>query len=410
MEPIIQVQDVSKWFVNVRQGRTLREALMGWRRTREPEETKIWALRNISFNVVRGETVGIVGPNGSGKSTLLKILAGVLKPSQGSVIMRSQSLALLELGAGFRPDLTGEENIRMYSALFGLNREETRECLQSAVEFAELGDFIRMPVRSYSSGMRARLAMAAAVSLSAPIILIDEVLAVGDAAFRERSLSRLAELRRAGHTILIVSHELESIEQLCDRVLVLMEGSIAYEGEPGDAIWYYLQKIRQQQARERRAAVVEGEAVAEEEQPVVEILGAETLDEEANPKQVFQSGDTLLLRIRYIAHEPVERPVFRVQIWAYPALSREPVLVSGTNSEWGGWRPGKLEGPGTITVRYEALPLLGGEYAFRVAVLPNLFSRFPFDVCPNIAPFTVESRQAEGGGLIRIPHMWVGGQ
>jgi ABC-type polysaccharide/polyol phosphate transport system ATPase subunit len=407
IEPIIQVIDVSKWFIN-RQGRTLRETLMGWRKERGPGGARVWALRNISFNVGKGETLGIIGPNGSGKSTLLKILAGVLKPSQGSVILRGQSLALLELGAGFRSDLTGEENIRMYSALFGLNRRQTHECVQSAIEFADLGDFIRMPVRSYSSGMQARLAMAAAVSLSAPIILIDEVLAVGDAAFREKSLSRLADLRRAGHTIIIVSHELESIEHLCDRVLVLMEGSIAYEGEPGEAIWYYLQKIRQQQALERRTTV-EGEAIGEEH-PVVEILGAETLDEEGAPKQVFRSGDTLILRIRYIAHKPIESFVFQVQIWAYTAWNKEPVLVSGTNSEWGGWKPERLDGPGAITVRYENLPLLSGEYAFRVAVLPSLFSRFPFDVCPNIAHFTVESCRKEGGGLIRIPHTWHGGQ
>ena len=157
MDSVIQVQHVSKCFrIAPHKSRTLQTALIGRRGAHRSEDGTVWALQDVSLSVRKGETVGVVGPNGSGKSTLLKILAGVLQPSEGNVMVQEPSFALLELGAGFRPDLTGEENIRMYGALFGLNREEARDCLRTAIEFAELGHFIQMPVRSYSSGMRAR--------------------------------------------------------------------------------------------------------------------------------------------------------------------------------------------------------------------------------------------------------------
>jgi len=410
MDPVIQVQHVSKCFrIAPHKSRTLQAIVISRRGAHRLEDGTVWALRDVSLSVRKGETVGVVGPNGSGKSTLLKILAGVLQPSEGNVMVREPSFALLELGAGFRLDLTGEENLRMYGALFGLNREEARNCLQTATEFAELGRFIQMPVRSYSSGMRARLAMAAAVSINAPVILIDEVLAVGDAAFREKSLKRLAGLRRAGHTILIVSHDLENLQRLCDRVVVLMDGSVAYEGEPQEAIWYYLQKVREQQAR-RLHSTLPGEEIGEErERPPIEILGAETLDERERPKQVFGSGDTLLLRVKYCTHETIDNPVFQVQLWAHPVWNKEPVIILGTNSERMRYRVQRAMGEGALTVRYEHIPLLSGEYSFRVAVFSYLFASSPLDLCSDLAVFRVESRWDEGGGLIKIPHTWADG-
>lgn len=373
-----------------------------------PSRDHIWALRDVSLSVRKGETIGIVGPNGSGKSTLLKILAGVLQPSEGTVVLREPALALLELGAGFRLDLTGEENLRMYGALFGLNREQTQECLETAIKFAELDHFVQMPVRAYSSGMRARLAMAAAVSLSAPVIIIDEVLAVGDTEFREKSLTRLANLRNTGHTILIVSHELESIEQLCDRVLVLLDGSVAFEGGAKEAIWYYLREVRARRVRERLTALRSEDAGINDERRPVEIVGAETLDEMGEPAQVFRSGGTLLLKIRYRVRELVEPPVFRVQLWTHTPGSKESILVMGTNSERVGFKPDHAVGDKALLIRYEELPLLDGEYSFRVAILPSLFSKTPLDVRSGLGAFRAESRSEEGNGLIRIPHSWIG--
>jgi ABC-type polysaccharide/polyol phosphate transport system ATPase subunit len=406
MDPVIQAWGVSKCFHITPKARTLQAALFH-RQAAHSSNDLIWALRDVSLSVRQGETVGIVGPNGSGKSTFLKILAGVLQPDEGTVVLRKPALALLELGAGFRPDLTGEENLRMYGALFGLNREQTRDHLETAIQFAELGHFIQMPVRTYSSGMRARLAMAAAVSLSAPIVIIDEVLAVGDTEFKEKSLRRLADLRNAGHAILIVSHDLESIEQLCDRVIVLMDGSLVYAGEPQEAIWRYLREVRERHAR-KNVVLPSEEAVANGKvECPVEIIEAETLNEAGNPERIFRSGDTLLLKVKYRARELAEPPVFRVQLWTRTDRNKEPVLVMGTNTERAGIRLDNTASDQTLLVKYEKLPLLGGKYSFRVAVLPNLFSKSPFDVRPEAAAFRVESRREEGGGLVRIPHIWI---
>jgi ABC-type polysaccharide/polyol phosphate transport system ATPase subunit len=407
MDPVIEARGVSKCFHITPKARTLQAALLQRPNAHSPADL-IWALRDVSLSVCKGETVGIVGPNGSGKSTFLKILAGVLQPDEGTVALREPALALLELGAGFRLDLTGEENLRMYSALFGLNREQTQAHLESAIQFAELGHFIQMPVRTYSSGMRARLAMAAAVSLSAPIVIIDEVLAVGDTSFKEKSLRRLADLRSAGHAVIIVSHDLESIEQLCDRVIVLMDGSVAYEEEPQEAIWHYLREIRAKRARGHHLNALPGkDDTVDKEKPPVEIVDVEVLNEMGDPAQIFRSGNTLLLKIRYRVRKPASPPVFRVQLWAHTTLGKEPVLIMGSNSERAGVRLDDVPGDRTLLIKYESLPLLSGEYSFRIAVLPNLFSKTPFDVRSGLDTFRTESRSEEGTGLIRIPHSWI---
>jgi ABC-2 type transport system ATP-binding protein len=406
MAPVIEIQDLSKRFqFPSQQGRTLQAALLGVRKAQKPDNRAMWALRDVSLSIDKGETVGIIGPNGSGKSTLLKIMAGVLQPSEGTVKVHEPSLALLELGAGFRTDLTGAENIRMYGALFGLDKEATQNCLQAAIEFADLGHFIDVPVRTYSSGMQARLAMAAAVSLSAPIIIIDEVLAVGDTVFREKTLKRLANLRLADHTIVIVSHELGIIERLCDRVIVLFDGSLVHQGEPQETILYYLRRTRQEQAQKLRGADSAQENTSTESP--IEIIGAETLDETGSPQQVFSPGDTLNLRVRYYVHEPFDSPVFQVQI-RDPSSRKEPIVIFGTNSDRTGFQARKTTGEGTFTIAYRQIPLLSGEYSFHVAVLPNVFSPSPLSWKSELAVFRIESTWSEGGGLTKIAHEWIG--
>ena len=368
MSAVIEVQGVSKYFRIAPHKRQTLQAALTRRRHASSQEKTVWALRDLSLTVDKGEIVGIVGPNGSGKSTLLKILAGVLQPSQGTVTISEPALALLELGAGFRQDLTGEENLRIYGTLFGLHREEIRKCLKSATEFAELGDFIHLPVRSYSSGMRARLAMAAAVSLSAPVIIIDEVLAVGDAVFREKSLKRLSNLHEAGHTILIVSHNMESLQLLCDRVLVLIDGQVVYEDKPEEAIWYYIQRTRRERARKRRGLPVGTGMEESAAKPPVEITAAETLDEQGNPKRTFRAGDSLTLKIGYHVHEPIDHPVFQVQMWTQSIWNKTAVLVSATNSERGECEVETGLGEGAVFVHYEELPLLSGDYFFKISI------------------------------------------
>lgn len=410
MLPVVEIKNVSKHFrIPLHKTRTLREAVLRKWRGIEEKERKIWALRDISLEINQGEMVGIIGPNGSGKSTLLKILSGVLQPTQGEVIVREPSLSLLELGAGFRRDLTGIENLRMYAALFGLRRYHIQEFIEKAVDFAELDEFIDLPVRSYSSGMRARLAMSAAVSMSAPVIIIDEVLAVGDASFREKSIDRLVELNSQGHTILLVSHNLESVQSLCERVIVLIDGQVANVDEPFEAIWYYLQKVNQERARKRRAALGSEQSEEEEERPPLEILELELINEEGDTKETFRVGDQFFVRVKYRANEPIDNPNFQVQLFAYPTTGgkKEAVMILGTNSSRAGLELGKVTGEGSFTIRYDHFPLLSGDCFFRVVALPSAFGSSPFDVKTNLAPFTVESKWQEGSGLVEIPHVWL---
>jgi hypothetical protein len=246
--------------------------------------------------------------------------------------------------------------------------------------------------------------------MSAPVIIIDEVLAVGDASFREKSIDRLVELNNQGHTILLVSHNLESVQSLCERVIVLIDGHVAKVDEPFEAIWYYLQKVNQERARKRRAALSSAQSEEEDEdRPSVEILGLELVDEEGEAKETFRVGDKFFVKVKYRANEPIDNPNFQVQLFAYPTTGgkKEPVMILGTNSSRSGLELGKVAGEGSFTIRYDRFPLLSGDCFFRVVALPSAFGSSPFDVKTNLAPFTVESKWQEGSGLVEIPHVWL---
>lgn len=200
---------------------------------------EVWALRNITFQVKRGETVGVIGRNGSGKSTLLQVLCGVLKPTSGQIVVNGRISALLELGAGFHPEFTGRDNVYMNGAIMGLSRKEMDLRFQEIVDFAEIGDFIEQPVRTYSSGMFVRLAFACAVSIVPDILLVDEALAVGDAYFQEKCRQRIADFRKEGGSMVFVSHDMASVRALCDSVILLDKGIIIASGDPGKVVDLY---------------------------------------------------------------------------------------------------------------------------------------------------------------------------
>ncbi|HEV2018293.1 MAG TPA: ABC transporter ATP-binding protein [Gemmatimonadaceae bacterium] len=236
-DPSIHVRDLEKSFlIYARPEDRLKQSLFRGRRTYYRE---FWALRHISLDVERGETVGIIGQNGSGKSTLLQILAGTLRPNQGTVIVRGRVAAILELGAGFNPEFSGRENVMLSAAIVGLTRNEIEDRFADIAAFADIGDFIEQPVKTYSTGMYVRLAFAVATSVGPDVLLIDEALAVGDAAFQARCMRRIIELRERGVSILFVSHDLEAVKRLCDRAYVLRRGEFVTHGAP-DAVanWY----------------------------------------------------------------------------------------------------------------------------------------------------------------------------
>jgi ABC-type polysaccharide/polyol phosphate transport system ATPase subunit len=230
---VLRVDDTSKRFV-IRKEKSLKERIVNFGRSRLHRDD-FWALRNVSFEVEAGTTIGLLGANGSGKSTLLKVIGGIIQASGGFVERRGRIAALLELGAGFHPDLTGRENVYLNSSILGLSRKQTDEYFDSIVDFAEISDFIDTQVKFYSSGMYVRLAFAIAVHVDPDILLVDEVLAVGDERFQRKCMAKIRQFQKQGRTIVFVSHAANQVESLCDRVIVLSHGEVVFDGptKPG---------------------------------------------------------------------------------------------------------------------------------------------------------------------------------
>lgn len=228
------IDDVSKFFV-LRKDKSVKDRLLHPGRSKQHED-RFWALRNVSLQIQAGTTIGLIGPNGSGKSTLLKAIGGIIEPDEGKVETRGRLAALLELGAGFHPDLTGRENVYLNASILGMSKEETDSKFDSIVAFSGIAQFIDTQVKFYSSGMYVRLAFSVAIHVDPDILLVDEVLAVGDEAFQEKCLSKIQEFQQEGRTIILVSHAMGHITSLCDRAIVLNKGTVAFDGDPIEAV------------------------------------------------------------------------------------------------------------------------------------------------------------------------------
>lgn len=238
----IEVIGVTKSFkIYYDKARTLKEHLVFWRSNKNELFT---ALKDINLKIKKGETVGLIGVNGSGKSTLLKLMTKIIYPSSGKIITRGKLTSLLELGAGFHPDFTGRENIYFNASIFGLTKSDIEGRIDDIIAFSELGDFIDNPVRTYSSGMYMRLAFSIAINVDAEILLIDEILAVGDQHFQEKCFAKLQELKKSNKTIVIVTHDLGQIEALCNRAIWIYDGKIEMDGKPKDVVASYLKRCR----------------------------------------------------------------------------------------------------------------------------------------------------------------------
>lgn len=226
--PVITMNDVSKRFI-IRKEKSLKERLVNFGRSRKHKED-FWALRDLTLDIEAGTTVGLIGANGSGKSTLLKVIGGIIQPTGGTVRRRGQLAALLELGAGFHPDLTGRENVFLNGAILGLSQKQIEGYFDSIVDFSEIRDFIDTQVKFYSSGMYVRLAFAIAIHVDPDILLVDEVLAVGDEPFQKKCMDKIKEFQQEGRTIVLVTHDLNTVQDMCDRAIVLSHGHVIFDG------------------------------------------------------------------------------------------------------------------------------------------------------------------------------------
>lgn len=292
---IVSVSNVSKRFI-LHQDKSIKERVVNFGRSREHRDD-FWALRDINLEISLGSTVGLVGHNGSGKSTLLKVVGGILQPTTGNVRRRGRMAALLELGAGFHPDLTGRENVYLNSAILGLSKRETDRCFDAIVDFSGIEEFIDSQVKFYSSGMYVRLAFAVAVHVDPDLLLVDEVLAVGDEPFQRKCMDKIAEFQREGRTIVLVSHSSEQVGMLCDRVVVLNHGKMIHDGNVAEGI----RVLREGYEKDR---VEHLHSTPEEVVKSAEIRGIEpkALDRGANG--AIRSHSDLTLSFRYQLNNP----------------------------------------------------------------------------------------------------------
>jgi len=398
-EPAIQFHRVSKKFVvHHERPRSFQEMVVNLFRRGRREE--LWALRDVSFSVERGEALGIIGPNGSGKSTALKLISRILEPTSGEIRVNGRVSALLELGAGFHPDLTGRENIFLNGSLLGLSRREMEAQFARIVEFAELERFIDTPIKHYSTGMTMRLGFAVAIHVQPDILLVDEVLAVGDQSFQARCLDKISELRSQGVTIVFVSHNLEAVQGLCDRALWLQDGEIRAHGSTEQVIDRYLEWVTARE--EAHLAAHHGEGVGERwGSGEVEIIDVRFLDREGRERHVFRTGEPMIACIRYVAHQRIRRPVFGVAIHR-----SDGVHVNGPNTKFAGYPIDAIEGEGEIRYIIESLPLLEGTYQFS-ATCYDYDCVHPYDHHHRMYTFRVQRGEVrEEFGMFYIPSRW----
>jgi ABC-type polysaccharide/polyol phosphate transport system ATPase subunit len=391
--------------------RTLKSLLVGrgLARNLSPAES-IVALDGIDFQVGRGEAFGIIGGNGSGKSTLLKVIAGMLKPTEGRVVVAGKVAALIELGAGFHPEISGRENVYINGAVLGLSRKEIDRRYGAIVEFSGLGDFMEEPVKNYSSGMYVRLGFAVAIHTDPEVLLVDEVLAVGDEAFAHRCIRRIEEFLAAGRTLVFVSHSLDLVEGLCDRVLWLERGSQRLVGPPRRVIDAYRQEVAEREGEEHREAKDRRAAEGDLENPgdsgeealrwgsrEAEIVSVRLVAGGAE-RYHLHSGEEAVFEIRARAGRPLTDFVFGVAV-----STPRGVEVWGTNTDLEGYAPESFQGEAVARLVCPAFRLGPGEYAVDAAV--HARDGAPYDYRRKILAFTVTA--AAGGVGVYFPeHRW----
>ena len=368
----------------------LKAAVLRGRRARYEE---FWALKGIDLEIPRGSTFGVIGSNGSGKSTMLKCLAGILAPDRGSVTANGRLSALLELGAGFHPELTGRENVFMNGAILGLSKRDLTDRFDDIVAFSGLHEFIDTPVKNYSSGMFVRLGFAVAAHVEPEILLIDEVLSVGDESFQRRSAEKIDEFRRDGRTIVFVSHGLSQVSQLCQTVAWIDKGDLRMVGPANDVIAQY-------RGDSHDAVHVEGERGSRWGSGEVQIVNIQVLDAQGQPTEVLNTMDPARVRFELSAHMPMQDLVIGVRIDAMGGP-----LVWGTSSRRAGATLGVVQGAGWVEMDIPSLPLLEGVYDLSASVSDHS-EHHPYDHWERKIRFEVRQYRSFDSGLVSMPITW----
>jgi len=424
MTPAIQLTNVSKVYRRYggRQFSTLKSALLqrSILRDLQPSET-FPALTDVSFSVPKGSTYGVMGRNGSSKSTALKLVAGITKPTSGTVRVEGRISALIELGAGFHPEISGRENVFINGIMLGLTKREIQQRFDEIVDFAELREFIDAPVKTYSSGMYMRLGFAVAINVNPDVLLVDEVLAVGDEGFTHKCLDKFAEFKRSNKTILLVTHSLGLIERFCYEAIWLDGGRAMSHGDPKRVVGAYLTKVEEGEElllaqTTARAVEAADTAAAPADIPrdptsnmfqategrwgsrEVEITDVAFLDGGGQPSFVFHSGDPIAVRVKLHAAQPVDDFVFGIGLF-----NADGVCCYGTNTYLEEMTPQRLTGDAEATFAIDSLDLVEGTYKLDIAI--HKIDGFPYDYHRLLYTFRVKSR-VHDVGIYRPHHHW----
>lgn len=366
---------------------------------------EICAVQDVSFEVKKGDTVGIIGRNGAGKSTLLQIIAGTLSPTSGIINVNGKVAALLELGAGFNPEFTGRENIYMNSSIMGLNRNETDAIYEKIISFADIGDFIEQPVKFYSSGMHARLAFASSIFINPDILIVDEILAVGDAPFQRKCLSEFHRLRDNGCTVFLVSHDAYLIKNFCNQALYLNKGKLIAFGNSHSVVDKYMIEVEAALAEDRKKSLVSEEHVKImttdlSSLNLFSINNVQLLDEKGIAIKSVKSGAIIHLRFEYttLISNPPE------VVFVFSLYRHDGVYICGKTTlmeELSPFKPGKK---GIVNITFPSLPLLAGKYFWRVAIDDDRgFGIYVEE--DNVCEFQVEDKM-ESVGITNLKTSW----
>jgi ABC-type polysaccharide/polyol phosphate transport system ATPase subunit len=406
----IDIADISKRFkVFHNRESNLKYAILNLLKgNRSKQSSEFWALKSINFQIQKGSTVGFIGRNGSGKSTLLKLISRILYPDGGTITANGKISTLIELGSGFHPELTGRENVYINASILGFSRAEVNKKFDEIVRFSGLEEFIDNPVKTYSSGMYVRLGFSVAINIDPDILLVDEVLAVGDETFQKKCIRKIHEMKKAGKTIVFVSHDLSSIEELCDEVFLLHNGVLVKQGKPVDVISQYHKlligsddiQVREETQTDSLAAMPNGKNRWGSKD--VEITGLQFLDSDGNDTEFIETGQSFSVRINYYAHSKISKPVFGIAIY-----NDRGIHVTGPNTRSHEISSETIQGEGFVQYETESLPLLPGTYLFTAAIYDHSMLQ-AFDHWEQAWKFhVIESESVpERYGIITIPARW----
>ncbi|MGB1249164.1 MAG: ABC transporter ATP-binding protein [Candidatus Promineifilaceae bacterium] len=396
-EVVISFQNVSKQFML---SRNASQSLLGsfvnlGRGGRNSAET-FHAVRNVSFDVHAGESVGLIGHNGSGKSTLLKLATRILRPTSGNTIINGRVSALLELGAGFHEDLTGRENVYLNGSVLGLSRNQIDAKFDEIVNFSELADFIDVSVKHYSSGMYMRLGFSVAVFCEPDVLLIDEILAVGDAAFQKKCIDRIFTLKQQGVTIVMVSHHLSTLQKLCDKLVWLDRGDMRGIGPTSEIAPQYTAYMNARIADQGAVSA----AISRSGTFEAEILQVKFLNEAGEQPEAFRTGELLIIEMQYVAHRPIKNPEIGFAIY------HGDTQLTGSNNQVTGFEIAQIDGAGFFRYIIPNLPFLPGKY-FVSAGIHDDESPLAHDYHHLAYSFSVEAGSGQGTqGLLDLAASW----